>query len=709
MSKLFFNPEIRELRGPDGRVVLRPKVGALLELLIQAHPSLIGIGTCLAKLWPDTHVETRSLAQVVVELRKSFEAVGGSREWVENISKSGYRLTEKPHINEMMRSKDFQKETVNKENSPMAPARLRGWLWLSAFAVLVAALCWWLPRYNPTEAGEGNALRLAVLPVQGDLEPDMDWLRLAYSDSLSSALARTGLIEVVDFGEVYRLSQNFDGSHGDTEAFWQIPPVKKTLGANTFVRIEYKTGVGPPQFELHLNSPDGQSSFNFPAREAQSTVEVVAERVLDVLGLQHPVGAFLDNAYLGQTYAQGYLHYLKGEYVQAEPYLKICFEQNPAFNRHAYHLAYCFLHLRKFEDMEAMLNDPGCPRTADWRYLHGELEFTRRNFSEAEALLKPVLEMVALPRDIAARTNQLLGIINSRTDRFEQAQPYFAAALEHFEAANNLSGKVDALMAQLRTMQNLRLPVRHEQWEALIGYADLLQNRSIQSRALIGLGDHFYYAQQWEGAFTAYEKSLKIRRSLADPAGAGVSLAGMGSAAVQLRRFEEAEGFLKEALAINIQVDDTYNQVNQVLNLGTLYIAMRELDQAETMFETAKKVSTAESDVAGAALAILGLAEVAIHRDRLDTAASHLAGGRALGVRQSTIHAQFDGYQSVIAYKRKNCELALELMARAKSKWGESGWNDRPQAYLEIYQQTQRDGIYRELPHEKDPLMGPYP
>lgn len=238
--------------------------------------------------------------------------------------------------------------------------------------------------------------------------------------------------------------------------------------------------------------------------------------------------------------------------------------------------------------------------------------------------------------------------------------------------------------------------------------ARLLQNRAIEGRALVGLGDNFYYKEEWQNAYDAYERSLQLRRALGDSAATGVSLSGLGSLSIMLGRFDRAESQLREALLINIDLQDSYNQVNQTLNLGSLYLAKLTLNQAEAQYLQALELSQAQSDTHGEALSYQGLAEVALHRQDYDRARHFLERGEALGSTLEPLRAEFQCYKAALAYKKRDAQGALALILEAKSLKSEGNWSENLQTYLDIYQATLRTGIFVPLPYESNPLQGPY-
>ncbi len=75
----------------DGQpIALEPQVFKLLLVLLEQRGQLLEKTELMARLWPDTHVEDRTLTQHVYVLRKALEPHGD--EYIQNVRKKGYRF-----------------------------------------------------------------------------------------------------------------------------------------------------------------------------------------------------------------------------------------------------------------------------------------------------------------------------------------------------------------------------------------------------------------------------------------------------------------------------------------------------------------------------------------------------------------------------------------------------------------------------------------
>ncbi len=700
-ASLIFHAEDRTLTGPEKKTALRPKVAALLQLLIDRYPAVVGKEECLARLWPDTHVEPRALAQVVVELRGSLNGVGGKREWIENIPKHGYRFVEKPQEGQGL----FETPRPNGKQFVLRGAKSSRPRFLSGLALAVFLFAGFI-AFQGFKASDKpvDPIRLAVLPLQAEPGLEAGWLKYAYPELLTEALDKTGLVETVGVDEVYRAIQH---APNDDAGDRRRAMVETALGVNAVVQVELKAVDQGMAFKVITTVADKASGFSFETREPAATVNTVAARVLDSLDLGRPPRDFADDPFLNKAFASGYAHYLKGEYSQAQPYFAICLEHSPDFGRHAYYLTYAHIHLREYDKAGALLDHPECPADAEWDYLRAERHYAKRHFEPAAETLRAILSRPDSPRRVVAKAHLILGLIMTRTDRAHLGQEHFDKAIAQFKAMGHLNGQINATRARLNAKQHVGLAIDHREWHELIQLSQLLQNRALEAQALAGLGENHYGKQEWRQAYEVFERSLELRRALDDALGIGVCLSGMGCASMFLGEFERAESQLTAALAINIDQDDGYNQINQRLNLGNLFLAQAKLDLAEAHYQGAAALSREQADAHGEALALQGLAETALHRGAYDRAEAYLDRGEALGVSYAPLRAGFKCYRAALAYQRKDAHSALALMLEAKSLRSARDWGDNARQYHRIYQAAAQTGAFAPLPYERDPRQGP--
>jgi DNA-binding winged helix-turn-helix (wHTH) protein/Tol biopolymer transport system component len=164
----------------DGEpIAVEPQVFKLLLLLVEQRGGLIEKTALVEQLWPDSHVEERTLTQHVYVLRKALEPYG--KEYIQNIPKKGYRFAGEVTIHEPAGVPAAS--AVLPTAAPPAPARRR-LTWLGA-APIAALLVWAIAAAVPEPKPAGGA-RLQRLTEHGTAQltaVSPDGRRVAYTRS----------------------------------------------------------------------------------------------------------------------------------------------------------------------------------------------------------------------------------------------------------------------------------------------------------------------------------------------------------------------------------------------------------------------------------------------------------------------------------------------------------------------------------------------
>ncbi|MBN8734624.1 MAG: winged helix-turn-helix domain-containing protein, partial [Acidobacteria bacterium] len=87
----------------NGRVVpLMPKAVETLAVLVARAPAVVTKEELIAAVWPDTFVVESSLARNISLIRKALEDHAGPGDYIETLSKRGYRLSVPVTISETL-------------------------------------------------------------------------------------------------------------------------------------------------------------------------------------------------------------------------------------------------------------------------------------------------------------------------------------------------------------------------------------------------------------------------------------------------------------------------------------------------------------------------------------------------------------------------------------------------------------------------------
>jgi DNA-binding winged helix-turn-helix (wHTH) protein/Tol biopolymer transport system component len=166
-----------QLTRDDLPIALEPQVFKLLLLLLEKRGGLIEKNALVDELWPDSHVEERTLTQHVYVLRKALEPYG--HQYIQNIPKKGYRFAGQVTI----RQQSGAPPTPSALPMVVPPPNRRWRLsWLGALPI-AALVVWTVDRAAP-EQTQAVGARLERLTEHGTaqltaISPDAS--RVAYT------------------------------------------------------------------------------------------------------------------------------------------------------------------------------------------------------------------------------------------------------------------------------------------------------------------------------------------------------------------------------------------------------------------------------------------------------------------------------------------------------------------------------------------------
>jgi TolB-like protein/DNA-binding winged helix-turn-helix (wHTH) protein/Flp pilus assembly protein TadD len=189
----------------EGELVpLAPKSFDLLLALVEAGGKVLSKEELMKRVWPDTFVEEGSLTQAIFTLRKTLAEGGGSQQYIQTLSKRGYRfvapLTTEVAPEPQVLLSDGDEEQQEPYDGVQPPRFFRlgrlGLVSLVAAALIPITIAMNMaiarkPRARPIRS-------LAVLPLE-DLshDPAQEFFAEGMTDELINTLAKISALRVV--------------------------------------------------------------------------------------------------------------------------------------------------------------------------------------------------------------------------------------------------------------------------------------------------------------------------------------------------------------------------------------------------------------------------------------------------------------------------------------------------------------------------------
>lgn len=205
----------QELRRGAEKITLTPKAVELLNLLIERRGQIISRDEIQEKLWRDTYVDENNLSVTISMLRRAFGVKASEKNFIETVSKRGYRFvadvaeTNAELIVERQTRTHIKIQTIEDEKSneakPLAAPKsvsARFLLIASAFClVLVAAGAIFYfsrganPKMHNYAAAQASPRAIAVLPLKNLSEEADQSLSVGLTDALITKLGNVrGLV-----------------------------------------------------------------------------------------------------------------------------------------------------------------------------------------------------------------------------------------------------------------------------------------------------------------------------------------------------------------------------------------------------------------------------------------------------------------------------------------------------------------------------------
>jgi DNA-binding winged helix-turn-helix (wHTH) protein/Tol biopolymer transport system component len=177
-----YDPTARKLwRNQDEMILLSPKAGDLLGLLLQAPGRFVAKEEIFDRIWTDTFVEDGVLTQNIYTLRKTLGRTADGFQIIENRTRLGYRVNAAVSVvstDGRHGQQGLSAPTPHQMSPPAAPKVVarpeRIWLRLAIAGIIVAALAlvitaslrYW--RGDPTEVNT-ESIRFQAVTDTGDI------------------------------------------------------------------------------------------------------------------------------------------------------------------------------------------------------------------------------------------------------------------------------------------------------------------------------------------------------------------------------------------------------------------------------------------------------------------------------------------------------------------------------------------------------------
>lgn len=318
------------LRG-DERLPLTPKAFDVLRYLVERAGRLVTQEELLEALWPETYVNQEVLRKYILEIRKVLGDKADKPEFVETVTKRGYRFVATVTDNDTLTSTLLPEQEaprapretpLSAETEPSEPSssaiqkKLLIWMIPVVGALIATALSvgyFWFGRSRPSIPSSSDA-SLAVLPF-ADLSSakDQEYFSDGLTEELISDLAKTSGLKVVARSSAFQ----FKGKNEDLRSVGKKLGVANILEGSIrkegdHVRITAELTKVDDGFQLWSETYDREMTHIFSTQDeiAHAVAAALRLRLLTSDGLNISEGS-------RSTNPQAYQAYLQGQYFSA--------------------------------------------------------------------------------------------------------------------------------------------------------------------------------------------------------------------------------------------------------------------------------------------------------------------------------------------------------------------------------------------------------
>ena len=537
-------------------------------------------------------------------------------------------------------------------------------------AALAVAGLWFLALPNDFGGAPPPAeSRIGVLPVQNDTgDASLDWARFGLMSMTSQQLRAAGL-KVVDDREVVErvtAAEQRDGPPGP----WLAQALRQTDGATHL--LEARLEHDGSQYRLHTSLTDARGmtrTWTFADTDPLGATRHAAAAI--IMAFDAEAESISADTFVNEAYARGRALLLQGRCEEAQALLAAAMAQQPMLVEPRIEFAACARQLGDPTRAEAMLRqvltepELGADDLRRARallelgiVLHrtGRIDEADAAYAESEVLARRLGE-----EDVVARALVNRGIVEEDRSNFALAREHVAGAVEAFRKASRpvVPGNVYALLANLGIDEGRLDEAEHYYALALESFraaGDLFD----EAMMLNNFGLLRREQGRLDEAEALHRASGEIRERIGDQAGLGRVENMLAQVHAARGRFDESLAASERALAIASETGDRFYEAVTLTSRAEALAGLGRWDDAARDFDRAASLFTAIDNRAY-------VLQIDLRRARIE-----LEQGQVSAARRRT--------EAVLIAAREESQAMAEIEALAMLGDVANGRGDRPAA-----------------------------
>lgn len=237
----------------------------------------------------------------------------------------------------------------------------------------------------------------------------------------------------------------------------------------------------------------------------------------------------------------------------------------------------------------------------DYPLMHNRLILAKSHILEMQgnpgaalALIDGVANWARINNVTQLRIGALMtaGVLNSKLGFYKSA---FTILKQAYDLSNEVKTQVNP--SHLAGLLG-KVLVKQGQGEDSIPYLDewlefarKSNNRILEIRALLALGDGLSVAERFDEAATLYDMAKKASKAQDDQYSIAKSYASLGNVSVSRKRYDDAERYYKESISRLPGFDDKYFEFDTYLGLARLYLEQEKYKESRAILEEACSIA----------------------------------------------------------------------------------------------------------------------
>ena len=450
-------------------IKIRPKSFELLQLLLNSPNQVISKADMLTTIWDDVTVDEQVIFQSIKELRKAFAELDA----IKTYPRKGYSwVIPVTPVNESVEDKDESATvitppelleylaTTQQNNKPF-------WLLgLAAFAVTLLLLFFlFLAKQSPEVKKNlpvsGSVL---VLPVKDNIKDrDHKWVSIGAMDQIIQQIPPAKTYAVMQIEDVLEVMSRAKMPLRDYRVE-QVEKVFAVSGADLIVESELNGTPGDYQLVYTLRRRQSIDRGVFIASDAYEVFDLLAKRVLTVLGTQRATLSSLHNKLADQLLAQAIDRKNIEDYPGTEKFLTSLLAIEPQNLTAKRLLAQVLAYMKKTEQINALVdttvvqqetgmlvqkdeihNQREYGRLKFWQGLNelqiGHTDNAQQIFDQAYVMAKNAQDWLYL-----AHLSELQGHLHRVKKEYSLAEQAYYLAIEQYQWIKCPYGEVSSLL-----------------------------------------------------------------------------------------------------------------------------------------------------------------------------------------------------------------------------------------------------------------------